>query len=354
MIAPVRPTMSPKGIAVASLGLFILDTFEWRKSDSSSSSNKLESTTLLKRDEHVIGGGGTYAMIGSRVWLPPTRVGILVDKGNDWEEMNVESKLNEFGKEMWIYRDKEGETTKALNLYTGEHRDFKYLTPRVRLEPQDLPSQFHSAKYLHFVCSPTRAIVIQSQLTSTWRPSLVYEPIPDRCIPEELDSLRKILPNVEIFSPNHEEAASFFGISPSQVKERGKTGVEQIARRFLDDGAKDLVIIRSGAWGAFTVRRGEEGKGFWTDAYYPYDDAEAQKKVKDVTGAGNSFLGGLMAGLVLHPDDARTAVECAAVSASFIIEQFGLPSVESKAGVDELWNGSSPKERLSNLQSRRN
>lgn len=170
--------------------------------------------------------------------------------------------------------------------------DFKYLTPRTRLEPQDLPSEFHSSKYLHFVCSPTRALVIHSQLSSAiWRPSLVYEPIPDRCIPEELPALREILPHIEIFSPNHEEAASFYGISPAQVLERGKEGIEEIAKRFLkEEGAKDLVIIRSGAWGAFTVRKGEEENGFWTEAYYPYDDTEAQKRVKDVTGAGNSFL----------------------------------------------------------------
>lgn len=81
-----------------------------------------------------------------------------------------------------------------------------------------------------------------------------------------------------------------------------------------------------------------------------------------------------MGGLVLHPDDIQTAVECAAVSvssfktpflsasklifhllsqASFIIEQFGLPSVETVNGKEELWNGASPKERLEKLQSRR-
>ncbi|GAA5978112.1 hypothetical protein JCM5350_007399 [Sporobolomyces pararoseus] len=338
-------------IAVASLGLFILDTFEWR---TAAPSSETESTTLLKRDEGVIGGGGTYAIIGSRIWLPPKRVGILVDRGKDWSS-EVQAKLDEFGKEMWVYRDKEGETTKALNLYTGEHRDFRYLTPRTRLEPQDLPSEFHSSKYLHFVCSPTRALVIHSQLSSAiWRPSLVYEPIPDRCIPEELPALREILPHIEIFSPNHEEAASFYGISPAQVLERGKEGIEEIAKRFLkEEGAKDLVIIRSGAWGAFTVRKGKEENGFWTEAYYPYDDTEAQKRVKDVTGAGNSFLGGLMGGLVLHPDDVQTAVECAAVAASFIIEQFGLPSVETVNGKEELWNGASPKERLEKLQSKR-
>lgn len=117
------------GIAVASLGLFILDTFEWRAGretsspDDPASSSSSSNTTVLRRDEGVIGGGGTYAVIGARIWLAPDRVGIVVDRGNDWRSMpDVETKLDEFGRAMWVYRDKEGETTKALNLYTGQHR----------------------------------------------------------------------------------------------------------------------------------------------------------------------------------------------------------------------------------------
>ena len=104
-------------IEVCSLGLFILDTFEFRSAKTSSTAE----TTLLKRDEGVIGGGGTYAICGSRVWLPAPRVGILVDRGKDWNS-EIQNKLDEFGKDMWTYREKEEETTKALNLYIGQHR----------------------------------------------------------------------------------------------------------------------------------------------------------------------------------------------------------------------------------------
>lgn len=138
ILFPQSPTFAPSimsdpSITVASLGLFILDTFEWRSAETAddpadsnpTTSPAAASTTLLKRDEGVIGGGGTYAMIGARIWLRPNRIGILVDRGNDWDS-RVEAKLNEFGKDMWIYRDKEGETTKALNLYTGEHRGERF------------------------------------------------------------------------------------------------------------------------------------------------------------------------------------------------------------------------------------
>jgi sugar/nucleoside kinase (ribokinase family) len=134
------------------------------------------------------------------------------------------------------------------------------------------------------VCSPTRAVVIQSQLGPLGiSPRLVYEPIPDRCVPSELPALRTVLRHLHVFSPNHEEAAAFFGIDADEVERQGKAGVEDVARRFREEGAK-FVVIRSGGWGAFTLREGEEG--FWVKAYWE----GRLDKVVDVTGAGNSFL----------------------------------------------------------------
>lgn len=129
-----------------------------------------------------------------------------------------------------------------------------------------------------------------------WKPKLIYEPIPDRCLPETLDDLIRVLPSLHVFSPNHEEAARFFGIPGSEVKEREQ--IEKVAERFLElartnGGGKDLnVVIRSGELGAFVCRAedySEEGgvRGRWSEAYYAYGKSD---KVVDVTGAGNAFL----------------------------------------------------------------
>lgn len=60
-----------------------------------------------------------------------------------------------------------------------------------------------------------------------------------------------------------------------------------------------------------------------------------------------------MAGLERFPDDLVTACQCAAISASFVIEQFGLPSlsVDSLTG-QELWNSTSPSSRLAEMNAR--
>ena len=304
-------------VDVASLGLFILDTFEWRTVTADGTA------TTTKRDEGVVGGGGTYAIVGSRTWLPANRVGILVDRGYDWPD-DLDEELAAYGSEMWVFREQpDHPTTRALNLYTGEHRgkyaslfgflpleltqihnlaEFKYLSHRTRLEPKDLPPPLRTAQYLHFVCSPTRALEITAQLrpennpTPEWQPRLVYEPIPDRCRPDELDALRLVLPSIAVFSPNHEEAWAFFGVSAAEANQRGRRGVEEVAQKLLEEGAADLVVVRSGPMGAYALRRrgGEEGDAaaaaFWVPAHHSYETGKSTGKVVDVTGAGNSFL----------------------------------------------------------------
>jgi len=75
----------------------------------------------------------------------------------------------------------------------------------------------------------------------------------------------------------------------------------------------------------------------------------------DVTGAGNSFLGGLAAGLLLAKGNVYEATYYATVSAGFIIEQEGLPnlSLKTMAGNSvEEWNGDSAQRRLEELRTR--
>lgn len=170
--------------------------------------------------------------------------------------------------------------------------DFKYLTPRRRLDPSDLPPHMRAATHLHFVCSPVRSLEIHAQLSHypDWHPRLVYEPIPDRCVPEELPSLRKILPHLTVFSPNHEEAHAFYGTTADEANRLGREGIEQVARRLQQEGdeSPEFVVIRSGALGAFALKKGET-KGTWTDAYHEYREG-GNERVKDPTGAGNAFM----------------------------------------------------------------
>ncbi|KAI9466751.1 Ribokinase-like protein [Lactarius psammicola] len=326
-----------------SLGMFIIDEFAFLDHAGNPTGRALD-------PQEGIGGGGTYANIGARLWLPPDETGMIVDKGVDFPP-EIDAALKAYGEDMWLFRDQSpAGTTRALNQYKGDHRGFQYLTPRMRITPRDLieTSLFRPAT-LHFICSPTRAAVIVSQVAEVedWSPISVYEPIPDRCIPEELPALRDVLPLISVLSPNAEEALSLLA-DPSPVS---KSSIERACKSFLDFGVgpsgTGAVVIRGGSLGAYVASRSQPGT--WIEAYW-----RTEERVVDVTGAGNSFLGGLAAGLVLTNGDVFEAALYGTVSASYTIEQLGLPQITRPSGDvrKEEWNGDSPWGRLQELKVR--
>ncbi|GBE79246.1 Ribokinase-like protein [Sparassis crispa] len=174
----------------------------------------------------------------------------------------------------------------------------------------------------------------------------------DRCIPEELPALVEVLPHISILSPNAEEALSLLSMpaTPTRIL------IEEACHRLLDLGVgregHGSVIIRSGAMGAYVATRRRGGR--WVDAFWT--DADREAHIVDVTGAGNSFLGGLAAGLLFTDGDVHEATLYATVSASFTIEQEGLPRLTHTETNDgeaiEEWNRDLPRRRLKELQRR--
>ncbi|KAJ7591301.1 Ribokinase-like protein [Mycena floridula] len=317
----------------ATLGMFIVDEFLYLDEQGQPTEKRLEAQ---------IGGGGTYAAVGCRIWLAPEQIGMIIDRGSDFE---FQSQLEEYGKDMWTFRDQPTGTTRALNSYKGDFREFEYLTPRIRITPLDMRgTKMERAEFLHFICSPSRAseIMAEVQQVEGWHPTTIYEPIPDRCVPEELPALIKILPLVSILSPNAEEALKLLSMSFDNTKPPIEDAAQQLLALNADKGC---VIIRSGSLGAFVLTKA--GGGRWVDAYW--NDAA---RIVDVTGAGNSFLGGLAAGLILTKGDVYVATAYATVSASFTIEQCGLPRISKTEGGFTKWNDDSPERRLKELQSR--
>jgi len=163
-------------------------------------------------------------------------------------------------------------------------------------------------------------------------------------VPEELPALKNVLPSISILSPNAEEALSLLSLPLPPSRE----SIELAAHKFLEIGVgqdkSGWVIIRSGPLGSYMISR--VIKGVWVDAYWTTED---NHKIVDVTGAGNSFLGGLAAGIILSGDMYEAALH-ATVSASFVIEQEGLPVVTFTP--TEAWNEDQPSRRLDALRER--
>jgi sugar/nucleoside kinase (ribokinase family) len=166
----------------------------------------------------------------------------------------------------------------------------------------------------------------------------------DLCIPTELDLARQALRKVEIVSPNHTELASFFGLTgslPSGAIDRPL--IESLANEWLQSG----IGLEHGP-GALVVRAGREGCYIATrkqSRWLPACFSDAQERVRDPTGGGNAFLGGL--GVALARD--KSLVEAAIwgrVAASFAIEQVGMPRRSVGRDGKERWNGERVAERL--------
>lgn len=115
--------------------------------------------------------------------------------------------------------------------------------------------------------------------------------------------------------------------------------IEECCNKWLSSGiganGNGAIVIRSGKDGCY-VATGEKNR--WLPAYHQNPD-----KVIDPTGGGNSFLGGLAIGLarggsLLQFSTLENAAMKGSVSASFAIEQVGMPKL-SLRGNEELWNG---------------
>ena len=193
------------------------------------------------------------------------------------------------------------------------------------------------------------------------RPLMVWEPVPELCLPEELAKFKIAVQHVDVLSPNAEELAGFFTNEDSALSET------QIAEKILGWG------ISPSRNGALVVRQGKEGCAIYCGLGFchlrPYHTTSP--KVLDPTGGGNAFLGALTLAMVdsVYPstsvvDDALADAKvessggfgeterrllCASiyatVAASFVIEQPGMPILERGTGRG-IWNGQSFEDRL--------
>jgi len=339
-----------ESIDFTTLGMFIIDQIHYGPAEA------------RKMVDGVMGGAGTFAIYGARLFSPPPaseKLGWIIDAGYDFPEYCV-SQIEAL-KTHAIFRNNPGrKTTQGWNSYgPGEHRAFEYLSPKRRLEVQDLlECGLLRAKAMHLICSPQRAQIVRKELFSALKlaedaspptaPWLVWEPVPDLCTPENRDEMFKTLPLVDVISPNHDELAGFFADLPQTTSIKNtKEGIEELARRLLEVGvgqeSSGAVVVRAGHRGSFVISK---NVSIWLPAYYASEEDNSHRKVVDTTGAGNSFLGGLGAGLAQTKGNLVYAVAMGIVAASFVIEQIGTPVLESKEGQPERWNGVRVDERM--------
>ena len=134
------------------------------------------------------------------------------------------------------------------------------------------------------------------------------------CNSAEYEDHRRLMPRMTVFSPNHVEALSLCGriASPNTsdaeldllLGDKVEETLEEVGRQLLADmrgyeqarsvqGWERGVVIRCGAKGCMVFTASETVR---LPAYFAGSTSD-QKQVVDVTGGGNAFLGGLVAGM---------------------------------------------------------
>lgn len=268
-----------------------------------------------------------------------------------------------------------------------EDADFKYLTPKLRLDASSLSEMQVWSRTFHMVCSASRCISMVNEILrrreelrqggqapstehASKRPIFVWEPVPDLCTPEEQERFFAANQVVDVVSPNHLELGMMFD-QPGWTEESTESQelVERIIKSGIGPGGDGCLVIRAGKDGSYAYSREQR---IWLPAYHQ-PDASGPSPVLDPTGAGNSFLGALAQGMISAGREPFEVIEsvlshseiwkrakgtwgqrqnlplaliCATVAAGFVVEQIGVPQVSVADSGKELWNQSEFTERV--------
>ncbi len=257
----------------------------------------------------LLGGAGTYAAAGMRLWS--NAVGIVSGVGEDFDAL--------LGG--WFRQN--GIDTRGLDVRAPQtpHSTINYASDDERVEdPQfgpehfkrmeptlaDLPPAYHAARGLYLFRDADPGywdLVYDFQASTARRPVVVWELHAGAADARQWDAAEAILARIDLVSLNVAEARALCSLADPR----------DIVRKLLGAGV-GAVALRLGAEGTIAADR----EARWHIPIYPVE-------VADVTGAGNAFTGGFLVGYCMSGGDVRRAGCCGAAAASFMLEQFGPP-----------------------------
>lgn len=267
----------------------------------------------------VLGGGGTQTAIGMRIWSPSVGLAAGIS-GSDREHIIDwlrENRIDQGGIRIsdlptpraWQLLEENGRRTQIWRV-TGD-----VIRAQLSRSIDKLPSNYQRATGFHFGIHPDsfehsgdiefiRDLRRQGTIVS------IESYKPAASIPRP-DALFKMLSSADIFSANQEEAQSLVGEGDP---------LEQ-ARRLAQAGGNKptdrVIAIRLGVSGSLVLDV-STSESFHIPAF--------PTQVVDPIGAGNAYCGGFLAGWI-NNKDLRLAGIWGAVSASFMVEQVGIPKL---------------------------
>ncbi len=254
--------------------------------------------------KEILGGAATYSSVAASIFCSPGLVGVV---GKDFPEEHIE-----FLNKRKIATDglsvADGKTFRWSGYYEFDmnqaHTTNTELNVFSSFSPK-IPKNYLESKYLFLAnIDPLLQIEVMSQLKNT---KLVALDTMNFWIETKKHDLMNIISKVNLLLINDAEARELMN-TPNLV---------QAARMLLKKGPTAVII-----------KKGEHGALLFTDGMCFCAPGYPLEEVKDPTGAGDSFAGGLM-GYLAGTDDTtveniKKAVIYGSAIASFNAEDFSL------------------------------
>jgi len=266
-----------------------------------------------------LGGGVVHALMGAAIWNEHPGIVATVGQGlPDESDQMLHQHLDTHGLvrldipqiRAWQLFEEDGTRRELYRV--------KETLPFIRgAQPEHFPSVYAQSEGFYLL----QGVEEIGQWCKVLNGLILWEPLQQIMTVENAASIKDVLHNyrIDVISPNLVEAQAIYGdLSP-----------DELVNALLADGAQ-CVALRMGALGSIVAN--QDGKRHHIDAI-------SVPIIVDQTGAGNTYCGGLLAGLV-QKKSLHEAGAMAAVSASFCLEHVGVlnPALVQKTERDKRYN----------------
>jgi len=276
----------------------------------------------------VLGGSAVYFSVAASFFAPVRLVGVV---GEDFPAQHLEVLTSRRIDTAGLQRVPGGKTFRWRGSYEGTMNEAR--TEDVQLNVFGdfrpvIPEAF-CASDLVFLANGS-PVTQMSVLDQVEKPRLVVADTMNLWIERQLDALRQLLRRVDGLVLNDGEARML----------TGETDLARAEDRILRMGPR-FVVTKMGSEGSRLAARdlvpAADGHSNVTKVVLP---AYSKALVRDPTGAGDSFAGGMMGCLAgldhdVGPDDLKVALEYGTVTASFTIEDFSTRRLD-RLSIDEI------------------
>ena len=271
---------------------------------------------------NLLGGGGPQGVYGARLYCED--VGFLTRTGADLDESNLRE-LHGLDANLDGWRQYPHLETPRLdidydddqNMLNAEGEPMQVMRwegnwSKLLAQEIEWPASYRSARAVHLITELPKEQMVEAALQ--WKREtgglISLEPLFDKNQWNNLDAMMELVPQVDVVCPDAGVACQVAGIDDPGA-----------AAAYWHSLGPSWVALRAGAAGSYIA-----GSGLKEPVHIPAMNID----VRDPTGAGNAYAGGLIAALIDNPNLAMAACKATA-AAALMLGTVGIPAFSDQA-----------------------